>query len=130
MCAFRLPRALTRSGKRGPSSMSSDLAPGRNGGLGGQHGGRRGIPGAVSRAALGGLELLESRVLLSAYYVSPGGNDSAAGSAAAPFKTLQHGSDVLKPGDTLIVGAGTYAGFTIGWDTPQVGTASAPITYE
>src|SRR4051794_20736415 len=127
MCAFRLPRALTRSGNRGPSSPR--VAPGRVGGLGGRDAGR-GLRGAVARAVRGGLEPLESRVLLSAYYVSPNGSDAAAGTASAPFKTLQHGADLLRPGDTLIARAGTYAGFTIGWDTPQVGTAAAPITYE
>ncbi|HEY7087662.1 MAG TPA: hypothetical protein VH518_06200, partial [Tepidisphaeraceae bacterium] len=36
------------------------------------------------------LEALETRTLLSSYYVSPSGSDAAAGtSASAPFKTLQ-----------------------------------------
>ena len=39
MCAFRLPRALTRTGNRGPSSNG---AAGRDGGLGGCHTGRGG----------------------------------------------------------------------------------------
>jgi parallel beta-helix repeat protein len=41
-------------------------------------------------------------------YVSASGSDSAAGSEASPWKTVQHGCDQLKPGDTLIVLPGVY----------------------
>ena len=42
-------------------------------------------------------EPLESRVVLSTYYVSTTGNDSAAGTASAPFATIQKGSQ-CRPG--------------------------------
>jgi hypothetical protein len=43
------------------------------------------------------------------YYVSPDGADSASGSEAAPFRTLNHGVKGLQPGDTLLINSGTYA---------------------
>jgi parallel beta-helix repeat protein len=76
------------------------------------------------------IELLEARLALSNYIVSPTGNDSAAGTAVAPWKTLQHASDLAKPGDVISVRAGTYAGFIMGWNSPQGGTANAPITFQ
>jgi parallel beta-helix repeat protein len=91
----------------------------------------------LSRAVL---EALESRLLLSTYYVSPSGNNGGAGSSSAPFLTLQHAMMSLQPGDTLDVESGNYAGFVVGWDdTPASGgdayglidgTASAPITIQ
>ena len=83
------------------------------------------------------IEPLESRLLLSTYWVSPSGSDANAGSSSAPFATLQKGASVLKAGDTLDVRAGTYAGFIVGYDPAGssvygtiAGTASAPITLE
>ena len=68
---------------------------------------------AVSSASSGAahaLELLEPRSLLSVYYVAPSGSDAAAGTrATAPFRTLQHAANVVRPGDTVHVAAGTYA---------------------
>ncbi len=42
------------------------------------------------------------------YYVSENGDDSPAGSKAAPWETIQHAVDQLKPGDTATVLPGTY----------------------
>jgi hypothetical protein len=79
-------------------------------------------------------EPLESRLLLSAttIYVSAAtGNDSTGtGSASAPYATLQQAADVVQAGDTVDVEAGSYAGFIMGWNAPQSGTASAPITFQ
>jgi parallel beta-helix repeat protein len=75
------------------------------------------------------LEVLELRTLLSAYYVSPLGNDAAAGTAAAPWKTLQRAADAVHAGDMVTVRPGNYAGFTLGWNGPQNGTAAAPIVF-
>jgi Right handed beta helix region/Purple acid Phosphatase, N-terminal domain len=63
------------------------------------------------------------------YYVAPGGDDSGSGSGADPFGTIQRAAGLVGPGDTVVVRAGKYAGFQIGWDSPQDGTASAPITF-
>ncbi len=61
-----------------------------------------------------------------ARYVDPGaGDDAAAGTLAAPWKTVQHGVEHLAPGDTLYLHGGTY------FETVKLtasGTARAPIT--
>jgi len=44
----------------------------------------------------------------SAYYVDVNGDDSASGSADAPFHTLMRGVRAAGPGDTVIVRDGTY----------------------
>jgi hypothetical protein len=59
------------------------------------------------------------------YYVSPTGSDSAAGSKAAPFKSLQRAAQVAtKASTTIWVAPGTYAG---GLKTTANGTASGRI---
>jgi parallel beta-helix repeat protein len=59
------------------------------------------------------------------FVVATTGSDAAAGSAAAPWRTLQHAADVVGPGDRVTVRAGNYTGFYL--DTS--GTAAAPITF-
>src|SRR5438132_1169256 len=81
------------------------------------------------------LEELESRRLLSSYYVASNGNDSNSGSASAPWLTIQNAVQTVVPGDTVIVRAGSYVGFIAGYDPTGTygtiaGTASAPITFE
>jgi hypothetical protein len=65
----------------------------------------------------------------STYHVSPGGDDGADGSAARPWQTLQRAAQKVAAGDTVIVAAGQYAGFVLGWDSPQSGTPDAPIVF-
>jgi Abnormal spindle-like microcephaly-assoc'd, ASPM-SPD-2-Hydin/Protein of unknown function (DUF1565) len=60
------------------------------------------------------------------YYVSPTGNDANSGSAASPWKTIQHAASVVTVGYTVHVAPGTY--------TEQVtisnsGTASSHIRF-
>lgn len=74
-----------------------------------------------------GLLLLLSRCSLQAatFYVSTTGSDTAAGTAAAPWRTIQHAVDAAQPGDTVLIGAGTYREvITI----RKSGTATAPLT--
>src|SRR3712207_54945 len=66
----------------------------------------------------------------SVYYVSPDGSDAAAGTQEAPFRTIQRAASLVEAGDTVIVRAGRYAGFQLGWDFPQSGTATHPITFK
>jgi parallel beta-helix repeat protein len=63
------------------------------------------------------------------YYVSPEGDDTAAGNDAAHWRTLQRAADALRPGDTVIVRAGTYAGFVLGGQKPLGATADSPVTF-
>jgi parallel beta-helix repeat protein len=74
------------------------------------------------------LEALESRTLLSTYYVSPSGSDSAAGGSSAPWKSLQKAADNAKAGDIVRVGAGTYNS-GMNFFGKAGGTASAPIQF-
>ena len=47
-------------------------------------------------------------IVSNALYVSPSGNDSNAGTASAPFKTVQKALDTVKAGQTIYLRAGTY----------------------
>ena len=42
------------------------------------------------------------------YTVAPGGDDAAAGTRGAPWRTLAHACDVAAPGDTVVLRAGVY----------------------
>lgn len=62
------------------------------------------------------------------YYVSPSGDDAAAGtSSAAPFRHLQKCATVMVAGDTCEIAAGTYRETVL---PAASGTSSAPITYQ
>lgn len=61
----------------------------------------------------------------STFHVAPTGADTAAGSEAAPWQTIQHAADAVTAGDTVVIHAGTYAGFVVG----ARGTATAPIRF-
>jgi parallel beta-helix repeat protein len=76
------------------------------------------------------VEPLEQRLHFSAYFVSPTGNDAAAGTSSAPWKTIQHSVPLVHAGDVVNVRSGTYSGFILGWDGPINGTAVAPITFQ
>jgi len=72
------------------------------------------------------LEQLESRTVLSTFFVAPSGNDSSAGTQVQPFRTITHGIGMLAPGDTLLVRGGTYAESLTTW---KGGTSwSSPVT--
>ena len=59
------------------------------------------------------------------FYVSTTGSDSAAGTSAAPWRTLQHAADVVTAGDKVTVRPGNYTGFYL--DTS--GSPAAPIEF-
>ncbi len=69
-------------------------------------------------------EVMESRLVLSQFVVSPTGNDSGAGTPSSPWLTLQHAADSIHAGDSVEVFAGRYAGFSLN----HGGAAVAPIT--
>lgn len=60
-------------------------------------------------------------------YVSPNGNDSAAGTLAAPLRTVQRAVDLAQPGTTIFLRGGTYAPST-NIQLNKNGTSSQPIT--
>ncbi|HZK80605.1 MAG TPA: right-handed parallel beta-helix repeat-containing protein, partial [Humisphaera sp.] len=74
------------------------------------------------------IEGLESRVLLSSWYVAAsGGLDANPGTLAQPFATIQDAANVAMPGDTVFIEAGTYRETV---KPVNSGTAGLPITYE
>jgi hypothetical protein len=62
------------------------------------------------------------------YYVATTGRDSNAGTAAAPFQTLQKGLAVLTAGDILTIRDGTYSGSTNALSNIPNGSPAAYIT--
>jgi hypothetical protein len=54
--------------------------------------------------------LFSASCLLGAaeFFVSPSGSDTGKGTLKAPFKTIQHGVNKLKAGDTLTILPGLY----------------------
>jgi len=70
------------------------------------------------------------------YYVDGiNGNDSNPGSLAAPFKTIQKAADIVNPGDTVNIKAGTYKSTCVGNKCGVVtisrsGTAGNMITFK
>jgi hypothetical protein len=58
------------------------------------------------------------------YYVAPNGSDTAAGTKAAPFKTLARAAKAAKANTTIFVAPGTYAG---GIKTTVHGTSGGRI---
>jgi parallel beta-helix repeat protein len=84
---------------------------------------RQRAPGRHALAAL--LSLLGGASAAAAdWYVSPSGSDSAAGSLAAPFRTVQRGVNVAAAGDTVWLRGGTYRESV---SMTRAGTATAPI---
>ena len=74
--------------------------------------------------------LAPSLAFATTYYVDPAGSDAHDGSEASPWKTLQQAAGAVSAGDTVIVHAGSYAGFSVGFSTDVVaGTASAPVRF-
>ena len=60
------------------------------------------------------------------YYVAKNGNDTNAGTSAAPWLTIGHAAATATAGSTVMVGAGTYNESVT---FANSGTASAPIVF-
>jgi len=58
------------------------------------------------------------------FYISPSGSDTASGSSAAPWRTIQKAADTLNAGDTAIVSAGNYGERV---SITRSGTQASPI---
>ena len=62
------------------------------------------------------------------YHVAKTGADTNAGTGAQPFLTIQKAADVMQPGDSVLIHAGTYREWV---NPPRGGTSeSARITYK
>jgi hypothetical protein len=73
--------------------------------------------------------LLPLTAQAATYWLSPTGSDSAVCSEAQPCKSFSTALPLLRPGDTLVLQAGTYAqAVKIGNPPVTAGTAAAPIT--
>jgi hypothetical protein len=62
---------------------------------------------------------------LRTLYVATTGNDSADGSSATPWLTLQRAANAARAGDLIVVRPGHYAGFNL----TTSGTTAAPIVF-
>lgn len=62
------------------------------------------------------------------YFIAPSGSDQASGTLSSPWKTINHGSSKLTPGQTLCARGGTYYG-QAGLIWKSSGTASNPVTF-
>jgi hypothetical protein len=71
--------------------------------------------------------LLLPSVLCATYYVSPTGSDTAAGTLAAPYKSIQVAVDKAVAGDSILLRGGTYSP-TKNIQVKKSGTSSARIT--
>jgi hypothetical protein len=76
--------------------------------------------------AAGALSLTPAVGHAAEYYVSPSGNDAAAGTLEAPFATIGKAAAVLEPGDTCWLRAGTYRETVV---PMRSGEAGRPITF-
>src|SRR5262245_49595805 len=66
--------------------------------------------------------------LASTYYVDgAGGDDSNEGTLLKPFESINRGTQVLRPGDTLYIRAGTYSE-SLRNSIPSGSSWSAPVT--
>src|SRR5215813_10133172 len=63
--------------------------------------------GTASLAIVGAVPGAPQRGVAT-YHVSPTGSDYNPGSEARPFRTIQKAADIVKPGDTVLVGDGVY----------------------
>jgi len=77
----------------------------------------------LSLSLLAAAVLFASPAAADVFQVDPGGSDGADGSSGTPWATLQHAADSVGAGDTVMVRAGTYAGFEL----TTSGTSSARI---
>src|SRR2546427_11586177 len=100
--------------------------PGRQ--MSGRH---RKVSDNLKKSSVCQMEPLEGRQLLSTYYVSPSGSDSASGtSTSAPWKTISRvNKQALHGGDKVLFQGG--ASFSGGLSVPssEGGTSTNPVVF-
>ena len=70
---------------------------------------------------------LKSSLAASTYFVDSNGSDSNVGGKQSPWRTLQFAADKVEAGDTVIVRAGEYRGFSM---HNKSGTATKRIIFK
>lgn len=63
------------------------------------------------------------------YHVATNGTDSAAGTLAAPWRTINKAASSVQAGDTVWVRGGDYANESQTYISARAGTPAAPITF-
>ncbi len=66
---------------------------------------------------------------VGAHYVSTSGSDSAAGTEAAPWRTVAKAVASVGPGDTVVIEPGSYGALGTTTSFSSAGTAAAPVTF-
>jgi parallel beta-helix repeat protein len=61
------------------------------------------------------------------YWVATDGNDGNAGTRAAPFRTINHAAQLVRPGDVVTIRAGNYRGSVA---VRGGGTADLPVVFQ
>src|SRR5687767_12899363 len=92
--------------------------------------GKNAIATAATRA-VATIEPLEGRRLLSTYYVSNGGSDSASGtSSGSAWKTINRvNAAQLRPGDKVLFAGGQSFSGGLYVPSAEGGTSSNPVTF-
>lgn len=70
--------------------------------------------------------IMPAAVHAATYYVATNGNNNAAGTQAAPWRTIQYAVTNAMPGDTVVIGGGRYREHV---RLIRSGTNNAPITF-
>jgi hypothetical protein len=73
------------------------------------------------------LESLESRRLMSTYYLSPSGADANPGTEGSPWRTLSKAVSTVAAGDEIVLAAGDYAG-GVTFDVPNLLVRAADVS--
>jgi hypothetical protein len=124
-----VPAHLTRTGSLGVGAVLRTVATSVT--TGSQHlvrivGTAVSIVGLAAIAPAGAVALATSEVAPT-IVVAPGGSDSAAGTLASPFATIQKAVAQAVAGDVIAVRGGTYT-LTTNITIAKSGTAAKPIT--
>ena len=72
------------------------------------------------------LMLLPAPVFADTYYVATNGADTNRGTLERPFQTIQKAAETARPGDTVLIRAGTYRETVT---PPRSGEAERPISF-
>lgn len=87
--------------------------------------GKHSVAPALARCPV--VEVLEPRMLLTAYYVSASAGTGGDGSISKPFQTIQAAANIVSAGDVVNIAGGTYTNQVT---VTRSGTATSPITFQ